>query len=416
MFDIDKWYEIYLTIKKHKLRTLLTAFGVFWGIFMLILLLGAGKGLENGVMRDFDIAKNTVFVWTRQTTVPYKGFQPGRSVQLRNSDIDLIRREVPEVEVIAPRLPVWGDFVVERKQKNASFQVMGDDPGFLKVKPVIIDAGRFLNRKDILDRRKVAIIGKRVREVLFEPTEDPIGEFITIKGVPFKVAGVFSSQVKGEQSIEDSQMIFIPFSTAQIAFNMPNRVGWFAFIPKEGVPAVVIEEKVKATLAARHSISPEDRGAFGSANIEQEFQEISNLFIGIRGFSWLVAIGTIISGMVGVGNIMMIIVKERTREIGIRKSLGAKPWSIISMILMESLTLTGVAGYVGLLLGVLAIEGVDYLLVNFEMEGEFFANPEVDFPAAISAIIVLLIAGAVAGLIPGMHAARINPVLALRDE
>ena len=345
-----------------------------------------------------------------------KAFSPGDLFQLENSDIELIRKQVPEVSIISPRLPVRGDFVIERGQKNASFQVMGDGPRFLEVKPMIIDEGRFINPKDIEEKRKVAIIGKRVREVLFTEDEDPIGEFITIKGVPFKVAGVFSSKVKGEQSMDDIQMIFIPFSTAQIAFNMPNQVGWFALIPQDGISATVIEDKVKTALAAKHSISPKDRSALGSANIEQEFQEISNIFIGIRGFSWLVAIGTIISGMVGVGNIMMIIVKERTREIGIRKSLGAKPWSIVSMILMESLTLTGVAGYVGLLLGVLAIEGVDYMLVNFEMEGEFFANPEVDFQAAMSAIIVLLVAGAVAGLIPGAHAARINPVLALRDE
>lgn len=416
MFDIDKWYEIYLTIKKHKLRTLLTAFGVFWGIFMLILLLGAGKGLENGVMQDFDIAKNTVFMWTRQTSMPYMGFQPGRFVQLDNADVEAIRRQVPEAAVVSPRLPVNGGEAVERGNKSAAFSVMGDGQDFLQVKPLVIERGRFINKKDIDDRRKIAIIGQRVREVLFEPGEDPIGAYITIRDVPFKVAGVFSSQVKGEGAMEDRQTIFVPFTTAQIAFNMPNRVGWLALIPRADIAAVEVEEKVKALVARRHHVSPLDKSALGSANIEREFQEINNIFIGMRGFSWLVAIGTIISGMVGVGNIMMIIVKERTREIGIRKSVGARPWSIISMILMESLVLTSVAGYFGLLLGVLAIEGVDYLLITFQLEGEFFAHPEVDFQAAMSAVIVLLIAGAVAGLIPGAHAARIHPVVALRDE
>ena len=202
----------------------------------------------------------------------------------------------------------------------------------------------------------------------------------------------------------------------QLAFNQGDEIGWFAFIPQKGVPAAVVEEKTRLLLAERHKVHPDDKEAFGVANIEEEYKEIQSLFAGIAGFSWLVAIGTIFAGMIGVGNIMMIIVKERTKEIGIRKSVGAKPWSIMSMVLQESLVISGISGYCGLLLGVLVIEGINYMLVNFEMESEFFTNPEIDFSVAISAIVVLLIAGAIAGLIPGAKAAKVKPVEALRDE
>ncbi|MCB0641151.1 MAG: ABC transporter permease [Phaeodactylibacter sp.] len=414
MFDYDKWQEIFQSISKHKLRAGLTAFGVFWGIFMLVLLMGAGTGLQNAVERDFDIARNAVFVWTQRTSMPYKGLQPGRMIQLKNDDLIAIKSAVPEAAVIAPRLPLRGDFSIDYKDKSASFQVMGDAPDLLKVNPLPIIRGRFINNKDISDKRKVACIGKRVAEVLYGDA-DPIGTFMEIKGVSFKVVGLFDSNASGQEAIEEVQTVFIPITALQQAFNAPEAIGWFAFIPRRGIPAEQVENKVKALLASRHKIHPDDRRAFGSANIEQEYKEVQMIFGGIRGFSWLVAIGTIFAAMVGVGNIMMIIVKERTREIGIRKSLGATPWSIISMIMRESIVLTGISGYLGLIIGCGLVEAIRSIMASQNIESDFFYNPQINFGTAAVAILVLLLSGTLAGLIPGIRAANVEPVTALRD-
>lgn len=413
--DIDKWQEIFQSIQKHKLRAVLTAFGVFWGIFMLVVLMGAGTGLENGATSNFDIEKNAVFVWTQRTSIPYKGLQPGRFIQLENEDRIAVMREVPEAAVVAPRMGLGGN-ILERGEESASFSVYGDYPNFLKIKPLIITKGRFINDLDIEEKRKIVVIGKRVQEVLFKPEENPIGEYIEIKGIPFKVVGTFASRSKGDDGIEDVQSVYIPLTSLQQAFNRPNRIGWFALLPQEGISASVVEQKTKSLLAERHLVAPEDKRAFGSANIEEEFREVQMIFIGIRGFSWLVAIGTIIAGVVGVGNIMMIIVKERTKEIGIRKSLGATPRSIVMMILQEAMVLTSIAGYIGLILGCALVEIMRYAVMNFGMESQFFSNPQIDFGTALTAVIVLIIAGGIAGLIPGLRAANVNPVIALRTE
>jgi len=421
VFDLDKWEEIWLTMMQHKLRTALTSFGVFWGIFMLVILLGAGNGLKNGAMQNFDIAKNAVFVWTMPTTVPFAGFDAGREVQLTNEDSRILGT-LPQVQLVAPRLQVstrFGDQVLEivRGDESVAFTIMGDYPEFLDIKPYIIEQGRFLNRIDIDRNRKVVVIGTRVRDELFEtPGEPVIGEYLMIGGVPFMVVGVFNTRVMGEQAIQDVQTLHVPITTAQQTFNMPGRVSWYGFVPSPGYSAVETEDAVKATLRARHKISPDDRQALASFNVEVEFREMQNIFGGIAGFSWFVAIGTIIAGMVGVGNIMLIIVKERTREIGIRKSVGAKPVSIITMIILEALVISGVAGYLGLVSGVALIEGVALVMQQFGMQSDFFSNPEIDFGVAVSAIAVLILSGAAAGLFPGIMAARVNPVLALRDD
>ena len=420
MFDLDKWEEIWLTMMQHKLRTALTAFGVFWGIFMLVILLGAGNGLRNGAMQNFDIAKNAVFVWTEETTVPFEGFDAGRSVQLNNEDLAALHR-LDEVAVIAPRLQVGNRFSgqalpIVRGDKSVAFAIMGDAPEFLEIKPYILEQGRFLNEIDMQRSRKVAVIGKRVRDELFDPEEDPIGGYVRIGGVPFQVIGVFDTRVMGEQAINELQTVHLPLSTAQRTFNMANHIDWFGFIPAAGVTATETEDAVKEVFRSRHHISPDDRQALQSFNVEREFREMQGIFSGIAGFSWFVAIGTIIAGMVGVANIMMIIVRERTREIGIRKSVGAKPLSIVGMIILEALVISGVAGYMGLVSGVFLIEGVALAMEQVGAQSDFFANPEIDFGVAISAIAVLVFSGVFAGFFPGLMAARINPIHALRDD
>ncbi len=420
MFDLDKWEEIWLTMMQHKLRTALTAFGVFWGIFMLVILLGAGNGLRNGAMQNFDIAKNAVFVWTMETTVPFEGFDAGRSIQLNNEDLAAVRW-LDEVDVIAPRLQVGNRFSgqalpIVRGDKSVAFAIMGDAPEFLEIKPYILEQGRFLNEIDMQRTRKVAVIGKRVRDELFDPEEDAIGDYVRIGGVPFQVVGVFDTRVMGEQAINELQTVHIPMTTAQRTFNLANHIDWFGFIPAAGATATETEDAVKEVFRSRHHISPDDRQALQSFNVEREFREMQGIFSGIAGFSWFVAIGTIIAGMVGVANIMMIIVKERTREIGIRKSVGAKPLSIVGMIILEALVISGVAGYMGLVSGVFLIEGVALAMEQLGAQSDFFANPEIDFGVAISAIAVLVFSGVLAGFFPGLMAARINPIHALRDE
>jgi putative ABC transport system permease protein len=418
--DLDKWEAIWLTMMQHKLRTALTAFGVFWGIFMLIILLGAGNGLRNGAMQNFDIAKNAVFAWTMETTVPFEGFDAGRSIQLNNEDLAALRR-LDEVDIIAPRLEVGNRFSgqalpIVRGDKSVAFAIMGDVPEFLEIKPYILEQGRFLNQIDMQRSRKVAVIGKRVRDELFDPEENAIGDYVRIGGVSFQVVGVFDTRVMGEQAINELQTVHIPLSTAQRTFNLVNRIDWFGFIPAAGVTAAETEDAVKEVFRSRHHISPEDRQALQSFNVEREFREMQGIFTGISGFSWFVAIGTIIAGMVGVANIMMIIVRERTREIGIRKSVGAKPASIVGMIVLEALVISGVAGYVGLASGVFLIEGVALAMEQLGAQSDFFAHPEIDFGVAISAIAVLVFSGVLAGFFPGLMAARINPIHALRDE
>jgi putative ABC transport system permease protein len=416
MFDLDKWTEIYATVSKHKLRTFLTAFGVFWGIFMLVVLLGAGNGFENGVVSNFDIAKNTVFVWSQRTSIAYKGFKPGRFVQFTNDDVDAIRRTIPEVAVLAPRNFLPGNYTVNRGTKNEAFSVYGEYPDYTGVKPVQLSAGRFINYLDIKDRRKVAVIGTQVRKVLFKEDEEPVGQYISIKGAFFLVVGVFEGKGDVEDNREDARTVFIPSTTLQQSFNQYNKVAFFAMVPQPGVRAAVIEAKVKELLAQRHSIAPDDKRALGSANVEENFARVQGLFTGIRGFSWVVSIGTIIAGIIGVGNIMLIVVKERTKEIGIRKALGATPWSIISLIIQESIVITSAAGYFGLMAGTGLVAGIDYLLKKFKAEGEFFANPEVNLPIAVTAVGLLVVMGALAGLIPATKAARVDPVVALKDE
>ncbi|WP_347159515.1 ABC transporter permease [Pontibacter chitinilyticus] len=416
MIDIDKWAEIYTTVKKHRLRTALTAFGVFWGIFMLVVLLGAGKGLENGITSEFNVAKNAVFVWTQRTSVPYMGLKAGRNVQLTNDDIAAIRANIPEVGVVAPSNQLWGDFTVNYKDKSSAFTVNGETPELLAVKPLKVTSGRFVNGLDMQDRRKVAIVGPRILEVLFPGEKNPIGKYISIKGSWFQVVGTFQPLGKGEDIVEDSKVIYVPLAAFQQTFNQVNKVGFMALIPKQGIPAAVVEEKVKTLLMQRHQVAPTDLKAFGSANIEQEFQDVQGMIAGIAGFSWLVSIGTIFAGIIGVGNIMLIVVKERTKEIGIRKALGATPWSIISLIIQESVVITGFSGYIGLMAGTGIIALVEYLMRRFDVQAGFFGIPEINLGVAVTATLLLVFTGALAGLIPAAKAARVSPVVALRDE
>jgi putative ABC transport system permease protein len=413
MFDLDKWQEILATMQKNKLRTFLTAFGVFWGIFMLVLLLGAGKGMQNGVEGEFGaFATNSLWIWNGKTSIAHKGFQPGREINFKDEDLAAIAREIKEVEVVVPRNWLWGEFTLSYKNKNGSFRVMSTSHEYFVVDMVNLTEGRLLNRNDMTESRKVVVIGNRVKEVLFGDKQ-AIGEYINIKGIFFQVIGVFKKEGNNGRFEERA---FIPFSIYQTVFNPNRNVHNIAMTTKSGASAKDLETQVKKVLAQRHKFSPEDEQAIGMNNNEEEYERFQGLFRAIRMFVWVVGTGTLIAGIVGVSNIMLIIVKERTREIGVRKAIGATPASIVSLIIQESIVITAFSGYLGLLAGVGLLDGVRYLIDSTGAKLPYFTRPEVDLGVALSATVILVIAGAVAGLIPAIKAARIKPIEALRAD
>ena len=415
MFDLDKWQEIFITIGKNKLRTFLTVFGIGWGIFMIIILLGAGKGLQNGVERDFSAwATNSGFFWSRRTTISYGGYQPGRTIKFTNKDTDILRKKIPGLAYLAPRNQLAGfngGNVVTYRNQSGNFRVNGDYPGYINIQRVKMAKGRFINDFDISDNRKIAVIGRNVKDVLFEDS-NPIGKYIKINGVNFKVVGLFDSRRTGEQADRDTQTIYLPFTTFQKAFNYGNRVGWYAYAVKPGYKVSEVEEAILTNLRKRHSIHPLDVDAIGTNNLEEEFAEISGLFSGINVFTWFVGISTLLAGVIGVSNIMLIIVKERTKEIGIRKALGATPWSIISLVIQESIFLTAIGGYVALVIGVVIIE----LIAGVVPDEGFLGTPEVDIKVAVGALALLIFGGALAGIMPARKAASVSPIEAIRVD
>jgi putative ABC transport system permease protein len=412
--------EVYMALKANKMRTFLTAFGVFWGIFMLIIMLGSGKGLENGVYYGMgDFATNSVFVWAQQTSIPYKGYKQGRSYNFTNEDTRAILDNIPEIELLAPRIQARGgngENNVIRGLKNGAFSILGDNPDVNKIDPVIIKDGRFLNEIDIRRSRKVAVVGDRVVEVLFEEGEKPVGDYIKINGVYFQVVGHFKSMHSQGWGEWQDQCVFIPFSTLQKTYNLGNRVGHYSITSRSDVSVTIVEEKVKALLKRRHAIHPDDERAIGSHNVEKEFTKINNLFLGISGLVWIVGIGTLIAGIIGVSNIMLFIVKKRTKEIGIQRAIGAPPSVIISSILTESVVLTTFAGYIGLILGVGLLELLNKAIESGGGDNRMFTNPEVDFNIALLALGILVVAGMLAGIIPARRAIEVKPIDAIRDE
>jgi putative ABC transport system permease protein len=418
-FDLDHWTEIYAALAKNKLRTALTAFGVFWGIFMLMVLLGSGEGLRNGITSDFSgSAPNALYMWTQRTTKPYRGLPPGRNFDFDNADIEAIRRQVPEAGVIAPMNQLGGfrgGNNVVRGLESGGFQVMGTYPEVRAIDYMDISEGRFLNRIDLDETRKVAVIGSRVYEVLFEEDEKPLGETIRINGVTFKVVGVFQSRATGEQAIREAEKIYVPFTSFQRAFNYGDEVGWFAITAVPGAAASDVEEKVAALLRQRHRIHPDDTRAIGSWNSEVEYNKIQGLFGGITTLVWIVGIGTLTAGVIGVSNIMLIVVRERTKEIGLRRAIGATPLGVTLQIIMEAIVLTGLAGYFGLLAGIGLVEGVGVLLANAGANTQMFQHPGVSLGNALTALMVLVACGVLAGLIPARRAVAISPVEALHS-
>jgi len=415
IFDMDRWREVFDTLGANKLRTALTAFGVLWGIFMLIIMLGAGSGLQNGVTSEFDgFATNSLYVWTQRATKPYKGLPSGRRFNMNNEDTKALRELVPEAKVIAPRNEVggWrGAANVVRGMNTGAFGIKGDYPESVQLQPMQVTEGRLMNQFDLDQKRKVAVIGAKVVNDLYKPGEEVIGSNIRINGVYFTVVGTIKTKKSGREAEDDAQSIFIPLSSFQQAFNYGNWVSYYGFMPIEGVSVAELESKVLKVLKERHRVHPDDEFAFGTNNNEENFAEYANVFTGINFLIWFVGTLTLVAGVIGISNIMLVIVKERTKEIGIRRAIGASPFSIVSQIILEALVLTSMAGYIGIVLGVWVVEFAGPLI-----EDDSFKNPEVNFQTILIALGVLIVSGCFAGFIPAYRALEIKPVDALRTE
>ena len=415
MFDIDRWQEIWITITRNKMRSILTAFGVFWGIFMLIVMSGSGNGLKEGLMSNIKgFATNTAFFWTEQTSEPYKGFRKGRWWSMKMNDLEALRAGVKEIKYISPVL--FGG----RSTNNVVF---GEKAGTYSVKGIMaeynyIDAqtllyGRSINEIDILSKRKTCVIGKRIYEELFEKGKSPVGELLKVNGMYYIVVGVVQSTNHININGSPEETVMLPYTTMQQAYNYGDNVYFMAITAKDNVKIGDIEETIKHILKKRHDVSPTDVKAIGGMNLEKQFTMFNNLFVGINILIWIVGLGTLIAGVVGVSNIMLVTVKERTKEIGIRRALGAKPNSIITQILSESLILTLIAGIFGLVAGV-GLLG----LIGMALRGGSgsFLDPQIQFSIAITALAVLVVFGLLAGLIPASRAIKIKAIDAIRDE
>ena len=421
MFDRDKWNEILEALTANTFRTILTAFGVFWGIFILVILLAAGNGLENGVKKGFDgIATNTMFMWSQTASKPYKGLPANRKFNFKNADVAALKENFPDLLYVSPRNQLGGfegANNVVRGTKTAAYTIYGDYPELINQEPMDIPKGRFLNQQDINLKRKVAVIGQGVIKELYTPVEEVIGSYIKINGVNFMIVGVYKSKSNNRGGGEEKQKkIFIPFTTFQQAFNFGDTVGWMALTANDGASITDLKPKILEFMKGRHSINPADDRAIGNFDLYAEFSKVQSLFSILRFIAYFVGTLVLLSGVIGISNIMLIVVKERTKEIGIRRALGATPGAIRTQILTEAIFLTIMAGMFGIALATGVLWVLNFVLDSMPSDDMMFANPSVDLAVVFFALLILIGSGLLAGFIPAQTAIRVKPVDALRTE
>ncbi len=419
MFNKDRWKEILEVLTGNWFRTILTAFGVFWGILILIILLAAGKGMENGIKQDFgDIATNTMFMWSRNTTKAHMGLPERRTYTFKLEDVDAIRDNVPNLRFVSPRNQLGGfggANNVVRGIETGAFNVYGDYPEIIKQDPMTITSGRFVNHSDINEKRKIAIIGEGVKSSLYAAGEEVLGSYIKIQGVNFMVVGTYKKKTNGGNGEEAQKEIYVPFTAFSQAFNRGNDVGWMAITANDGTSITQLKESIINIVKQNRRIHPEDQRAVGYFDLYEQFNRVESLFGAMRFIAYFVGILVLLSGIIGVSNIMLIVVKERTKEIGIRRALGEDPWSIKKQILMESLFLTIISGMMGISFGAFFIYAINTIL---DMNGpvDMFLNPSVSLGVVLGALFILIVSGLLAGFIPANSAIKVRPIDALRAE
>ncbi|SUZ66732.1 uncharacterized protein METZ01_LOCUS19586 [marine metagenome] len=418
IFDKDTWQEIFGSIQKNKVRTIITMIGVLWGIFIYIALSGSSKGLDNGFERAFQsIASNSIFVWAQSTSIPYGGYKSERRIQLKLGDVEILKKRVKGIKFIAPRnvAGVFGSAGgnIVRGTKTGTYSIYGEFPEYIKIATSkIYDGGRFINESDIKNERKVCVIGERTQLELFEENENPIGQFISINKINFRVVGVHKFVQGG--GFGDDGDIYIPFATFRKIFNTGDNVGWFMIAAYENIDGLKVEKDIKATLKEIHTIHPDDERGIGGFNLGEVFTKTMNFANGLTFLSLVVGIATILAGVIGIGNILLISVKERTKEIGIRRALGATPSEVRSQIILESVFLTVLAGIIGIILGALVLFGINAATVD--MTDFPYTNPTVPIPYVLGALSLMIILGILIGMIPAQKAVNVKPIDALREE
>lgn len=420
-FDLDRLQEIWVTITRNKSRSFLTAFGVFWGIMMLVVMAGSGAGLSNVVADETKgFAVNSCFMFSNRTTESYKGFSKGRRWQMTLDDVLVLQQQAKNVDVVAPM--IFGrssDNNVAFSDRYGTFSVKGLSAEQNKIEPMEILKGRYINQIDINERRKVCVIGTRVEEVMFSKGEEPIGQYIRVNGIFFQVIGVYNPLSGINFGSDPKETILLPYTTMQVAFNMGKEIHLLSFTAKPKVDVEDLENEVMPLIKQRHNIAPTDPGALRSINLSKQFKTFDMLFLGIEVLIWIVGLGTLLAGVIGVSNIMMVTVRERTKEIGIRRALGAHPSAIIGQIISESVVLTALAGFTGLSFGVGILYVVNVVVTTMPKTGDgqaFIKDPHISFGVGIAAALVLLLSGVLAGLIPAMRAMQIKAIDAIREE
>jgi len=417
LFDRNTWQEIFGSIRKNKIRTIITVIGVLWGIFVYIALSGAAKGMDNGFERQFEnIAMNSMFAWAQNTSIPYEGFKTGRSLQLKLDDATTLQNRVPEIQFIAPRnvRGIFGDApgAIVRGRKSGNYSVYGDFPVYTQIATKkIYDNGRFINDEDIDQARKVCVIGERTQQELFEKDEDPIGGYIRIDNIYFQVIGVHKYIPGG--GFEGDGDIYIPFTTYKKLYNTGENVGWFSIAAYDDADVVQVEKDVKSVLKSIHRVHPDDERAFGSFNLGEIFNRIMGFSKGLTFISLIVGVATILAGIIGIGAILLISVKERTKELGVRRALGATPREIRSLIILECVFLTVVSGLMGIILGAAVLNVVSNATQDIDFP---YTNPTVPIPLVLGAMALMVIMGTLIGMIPAQRAVSIRPIDALREE
>lgn len=418
LFSLNTWQEIFNSIGSNWVRTLLTMFGVFWGIFVYITMSGAAKGLDNGFDRAFErTAINTMFVWAQRTSKPYAGFKKGRFVPIRIEDLSLLKKRVPDIEFIAPSNAkgIFGSpgGVIKRGLQQGSYAVYGESPVSLKIATRdIYEGGRYINDDDMKYERKVCVIGERAKAELFEKGEKAVGEFIEIDGVSFQVIGV-QKFIQSSPFSADTD-IYIPFNTYRKLYNTGDRVNWMLIAAYDSSDVVQVEKDIKGVLKFEKDIDPTDEVAISSVNLGAIFNNIKNFSSGMTLLSLIIGVATILAGVISIGNILLISVRERTKELGVRRALGAKPVEVRTLIILESTVLTLISGIYGISFGALVLWLVDRAtkdLTDFP-----YTNPTVPIPFVIAALVIMVVFSTLIGLIPAQRALRIRPIEALREE